>query len=156
MITKEHRQVLIKAKREKIDNRSFCKHGHAWTEENIRIKKDGRKACRICDNIDAKLRARSKSGTEEGKKAKKNNALRSSYGITLEDYNKLLEKQNYKCAICNRHQNEFTRKFAVDHCHITDKVRGLLCGNCNIGIGNLQDDINIIENALKYLRNANK
>ena len=154
-ISREHRQILIQKKNEKLLNREFCANRHPWIKENIKIKTDGRRACIICSRIDCKNRAKLRRGTIEGKLAKRNTVLKSTYGITLKDYNILLENQNHKCAICGRKQEEFTRKFAVDHCHITDKVRGLLYGNCNVGIGNLQDDVNILEKAIKYLKNDN-
>jgi hypothetical protein len=57
--------------------------------------------------------------------------LMATYGITLEQYNELLEKQNHCCAICDRHENEFKSKLCVDHNHITREIRGLLCTYCN-------------------------
>lgn len=61
--------------------------------------------------------------------------LKSKYGITQEDYNKMLLKQQNKCAICNRDMNEYGKIFCVDHNHETNKVRGLLCDPCNYGLG---------------------
>lgn len=74
------------------------------------------------------------------------------YGITLDDYNTLFINQNGCCAICNKHQSELDETLNVDHCHKTSKVRGLLCGACNRGIGKLKEDINILNNAIKYLQ----
>lgn len=76
------------------------------------------------------------------------------FGITVEDYNEMFEKQEGKCAICGKHQTELKKALAIDHSHKTGKVRGLLCGNCNIGIGNLQDDPYVITRALEYLQDA--
>ena len=152
MITPEHREVLIKSRKNKLDNRKVCKRGHPWVEGNIEYRSCGRRSCKECRKIDGRNRARAKNKTQKGKDAKKNVALKIAYGITFKQYQEMLERQNYRCAICSRPQSEFTRKFSVDHCHITDVVRGLLCGNCNVGIGNLQDDINILENAIKYLK----
>lgn len=80
------------------------------------------------------------------RKSQKTYELRVRYGLSYEDYEELLVKQDGKCAICNR-----IRKLHVDHCHDTGRVRGLLCNNCNCGIGNLQDDPKIIKKALEYL-----
>lgn len=154
-ITKEHREKLSLGKSIKFNSRTHCKHGHLWIEQNIKIEKNGKKSCILCDRIFGRINAAKRNKTVKGKISKKNTALKLTYGITIEDYNQFLENQNNKCAICNRDQSEFTRKFAVDHCHITDKIRGLLCGNCNVGIGNLQDDIEILKNAIKYLENGN-
>jgi hypothetical protein len=75
------------------------------------------------------------------------------YGITLEQYNRQFERQNGLCAICEVYQSEFKRDFAVDHCHHTGKVRGLLCASCNSGIGKLQDNTDLLKSAILYLEN---
>lgn len=83
--------------------------------------------------------------------------LKTNYGISLEQYNLLFEKQNGKCAICGNSESavhNFTKqiqKLAVDHCHKTKKIRGLLCQDCNRGIGKFHDDVIILSNAIKYL-----
>jgi len=78
--------------------------------------------------------------------------FKHKYNITLKEYNEMLLYQNYKCMICNTHQKDLTKKLSVDHCHITGIIRGLLCTNCNVGLGLLQDNAEVIKNALKYLR----
>ena len=78
--------------------------------------------------------------------------IKSKFGITLDDYNRILENQHELCAICGKHSSTFSRNFAVDHCHVTDKIRGLLCLNCNTMLGKVNDDINILERAIAYLR----
>jgi len=77
--------------------------------------------------------------------------LVSRYGITEEEYNQLLVNQNFSCAICKSHINEFKRKLSVDHNHETGKVRGLLCNNCNAGIGYLEEDVDSLRQAIEYL-----
>jgi hypothetical protein len=85
----------------------------------------------------------------------RNKGLKCSYGITLDDYNKMFIEQNGCCKICNKHQSELKQILAVDHCHITNKVRGLLCGNCNRGLGLFKDNTLILNEAIKYI-NKNK
>ena len=77
--------------------------------------------------------------------------LKRNYGITLEIYNFLLEKQEGKCAVCGI-ENNGHRTFAVDHNHKTEKIRGLLCTNCNTGIGLMKDNIEILSKAITYLQ----
>jgi Recombination endonuclease VII len=95
---------------------------------------------------------------DQNKDKIKNNDLLKSYGITLAQYNEMSEKQGHTCAICglpetDKDQNSGKpRKLAVDHCHNTGKVRGLLCGACNKGIGYFQDDTHIIQKAINYLK----
>lgn len=78
--------------------------------------------------------------------------LKKMYGITTTDYEALLKKQNDRCAICQLPQSEFSRRFDVDHCHETKKIRGLCCIRCNRGIGLLKDDIEILQRAVRYLK----
>ena len=84
---------------------------------------------------------------------RKNAMLKYEYGITLDDYNKMFNEQEGKCAICQRHQNELTRTLCVDHDHKTNKVRALLCVTCNT-------DVSVVENRLeemtKYLNKHRK
>ena len=77
--------------------------------------------------------------------------LRRNYNITLEDYNELFIKQEGCCAICHRHQNDLKRKLSVDHNHTTEKVRGLLCDKCNLTLGNVHENIQILLNMIHYL-----
>lgn len=83
---------------------------------------------------------------------RRNNYLLSTYGITIEDYNKMFEQQNGCCAICNKHQSEFKNRFHIDHNHITGKIRGLLCQKCNHGLGLFQDSSEILVIASEYLK----
>ncbi len=80
----------------------------------------------------------------------RNNHLSKSYNITQEVYIGLVKKQKNRCSICKEIQVK--NQFHVDHNHKTGKVRGLLCGKCNRGIGMLREDIRILENAIAYLQ----
>lgn len=78
-----------------------------------------------------------------------------TYGIeiTHDTYLKMLEEQDNKCAICLTSNMDLEKLLSVDHCHTTGKVRGLLCNNCNLALGNFKDSITSLENAIKYLKN---
>lgn len=82
----------------------------------------------------------------------KDNRLRRTYGITLEEYNKMFEDQNGCCAICNEHQLTLNQILYVDHCHESGRVRGLLCLNCNILLGKAKDSEKILFKAIEYLK----
>lgn len=72
------------------------------------------------------------------------------YGITREEYHVLLEAQNHSCAICG--STEWgTPSPHVDHSHLSGKVRGLLCGNCNRGLGMFGDSPELMREAVAYL-----
>lgn len=68
------------------------------------------------------------------------------YGITLEYREKLYAEQRGTCAICEK-----PKKLTVDHCHGSKKVRGLLCGDCNRGLGLFFDNTKALESAIRYL-----
>ena len=77
--------------------------------------------------------------------------LKFEYGLTLENYDKMSLAQDGNCAICGG-KNKLHGKLAVDHCHKTKKVRGLLCHNCNLGLGNFHESISKLESAICYLK----
>ena len=72
--------------------------------------------------------------------------LKLYYNLTIEEYNLLLKKANYKCEICGSEN-----KLCVDHNHKLNNVRGILCGTCNSGIGMFKDDIKLLTKAIEYL-----
>lgn len=76
--------------------------------------------------------------------------LKRKYGLSLQDYDDLLESQDGLCAICKRPPVE-GRNLAVDHDHSTGVIRGLLCHNCNVAIGNFGESLEIIKAAVVYL-----
>jgi len=90
-----------------------------------------------------------KGGISKNKKHLKNIQLKCRYGISTKMYNKLLNIQKGKCAICKQQLNN---KLQIDHDHRTRKVRGLLCRNCNWLLGLAKDKIMILINSIKYLK----
>jgi hypothetical protein len=88
---------------------------------------------------------------QEHKSEHKNSVLKSKFGITLDQYNKLLELQNSVCAICGKEERVIGRSLAVDHNHKSGKVRGLLCSNCNTMLGKINDNKQILQSAINYL-----
>ena len=89
-------------------------------------------------------------------KIKKAWELKSRYNLTMDQYDLMLKQQDNCCKICNIHESNLYRKLSVDHCHITGKVRGLLCMKCNTLLSNAKDNTNILTNAIDYLNNNNK
>lgn len=75
--------------------------------------------------------------------------LRINYGITVEEYAAMFDKQQGTCAIC--HNPSQRNHLAVDHCHTTNLVRGLLCDKCNFAIGLLEDNPEYLTRATAYL-----
>ena len=79
----------------------------------------------------------------------------SQYGMSFKEYELLIIAQNNRCAICNKPEsqqlNGKLKRLAVDHCHTTGKVRGLLCQRCNTDIGFFNDDWCLVNRAMDYL-----
>lgn len=78
-------------------------------------------------------------------------SIKQNYGLTQKHYESLLVAQNNICAICPSVLGE---KPHIDHCHETNKIRGLLCRHCNIGLGNFKDNITRLESAIAYLKRS--
>ena len=77
-------------------------------------------------------------------------------GIAEDKYLELMNMQNYKCAICSKEETHLGRSgevipLAVDHCHKTGVVRGLLCTHCNLALGQLKDNSITLRRAALYL-----
>lgn len=84
-----------------------------------------------------------------------NSRLKKIYGITAEEYELMLNDQNGLCAICGKqekagNQYQEVKRLAVDHCHKTGNIRGLLCTNCNTRLATLEDEV-YVKSAMKYL-----
>lgn len=83
--------------------------------------------------------------------ARKDADFRRHYGITLAAYDNLLRAQGGGCAICGRSPDEFKRAFAIDHDHKTGVIRGILCPDCNRGLGGFHDSPELLRKAAGFL-----
>jgi hypothetical protein len=123
-----------------------------------------RSNCKDCDRAYARVRQRETeqyyrwraANPEAAHRVGRRSHLLNRYGITIEQYEALVVAQDGCCAICgsDNPRSHKRRYFAIDHDHITGKIRGLLCIPCNTGIGGLQDDPALLESALRYLRHG--
>lgn len=91
----------------------------------------------------------------ENKDKVKENQLKYCYNITIKDYNRMFAEQEGKCAICGIHQRELRKALHVDHDHETKNIRGLLCKKCNSLLGYVNDNEDILNNAIEYLIKKN-
>lgn len=93
---------------------------------------------------------------------KRDERLKREFGMSFIQYQEMLNHQNGVCAICSNPETRIVARsgkiseLAVDHCHRTGKIRGLLCAKCNTAIGLLNEDINIINNCVNYLMKESK
>lgn len=122
--------------------------------------KDNQKLCSFCheykdfDNFgtngDDKLKSRCKDcQLKYNIKYHKEVFRFDRYGITKEAFKQMLDNQHYMCSICKKPIDE--RSSHIDHCHSTKKVRGILCEKCNKGLGQFDDNVEYLNNAIKYL-----
>lgn len=108
-----------------------------------RIKKDQRSSlCKAC----SKKRVRNYGDTRE-----KDWKRIGIVGMTVTEYDQLMEQQGGRCSICRLEKQRIKRRLCVDHDHISGRIRGLLCYKCNSAIGLLNDDISLLNNAISYL-----
>ncbi len=127
---------------------------------NNKAFKDGKDTlCKICNRKRVKQWRKEKpelraiqSKREYGKSYSQNKHLKALYGITTTDYNKMFEEQAGCCAICKIHQSELKKRLFVDHNHETGKVRKLLCHHCNAVLGMSRERIEVLEEAINYLK----
>ena len=134
-------------------------------------RKDGlQTSCRECSNENSKIWfvncPSRKERNEKTKQWQKDNPekvsdlyrswlIKTRYGLTQEQYDTVLKSQNGLCAICGTDDPGSNRKnWCVDHDHKTGRIRGLLCNNCNRGIGLLKEDLFVFESAMVYLRSV--
>lgn len=107
----------------------------------------------MLDNMSEEERAEFRRKDCERKKVKypyqRGRHLKRRYGITEEDFQRMLEEQGGGCAICGLVQHD--KPLHVDHDHNTGAVRGLLCLPCNTMLGKARDNINILSKAINYL-----
>lgn len=142
-----------------IDNKKPCSVCREWLDiSNFRKNKTLR--CGLhsqCNKCECKGRnAHRKTFVAIGVNVqKKENILK--FGITVEDYLNMIKVQDNKCAICNKEESTINPKtgkvktLSIDHCHSTGKIRELLCGHCNRGLGSFRDDLEIMKKAILYL-----
>lgn len=123
--------------------------------------------CRKSDGYDStckdcvKIASREwrKNNPEKQRVSHKASWLKRAYGITLEEYNAIHSKQSGVCAICKQAETRVGHwglklDLAVDHCHSTGRIRGLLCANCNQAIGLLRHLPENCKTAEQYLINS--
>jgi len=124
------------------DRKKYQKGWYQANKERLTKKRHARIAAERAEaGVQVRVYVRSGAAT------RRDYDIRRKYGITEEQRDKLAAAQGGKCAIC-----ESDAELHVDHCHATNKVRGLLCRECNIGLGKFKDDLDLLERAKKYVQ----
>lgn len=102
------------------------------------------------EKVNKRTKKWNETNPEKYKKSLKKTWLKLKYNMTVEELEIKKEQQQNKCAICY----QLCDNFHIDHCHTTQKVRGLLCGACNKGLGLFKDNQSYLANAIDYLNSS--
>lgn len=134
-MSKEYQAEWRKKNRKKV--REYARKWHAENKERYKEKR-------------AEYYQKTK---DDHKRRMRENHLKKTYGITLEQMDEMLTQQNSKCAICKTSLKK--RRPCVDHCHQTNAIRGLLCRSCNLKLAVVEDKW-FCEKANQYLTKVMK
>lgn len=156
---KNRESVIAKQKERSKENykanpQAYKERSARWKAANPERLKELQKAHSL-KNAE-KIRIRSKDWYANNKQTAAVNARRvklKMYGLTIDQYQSLLESQNHCCAICEKKEaltGKLNRMY-VDHCHLSGKARGLLCQKCNAGLGMFGDRPDLLAKAITYL-----
>lgn len=122
---------------------------------NSKKNKDGKfSSCKICDKI--KYNNWRKNNPEIRSKTRKREWLKKRYEMRIDEYDRMVKIQNNRCYICEHSPKKTddprTLNLQVDHCHKTNKIRKLLCHQCNRALGLLKEDPNIFLKCISYIQ----
>lgn len=123
-----------------------------YYRDYFKKRREVNKANGICVSCTKKPAVVDKSSCQQCLDDKKLCAKFGKAGPFRNLYSDLFERQGGKCAVCQ----EYMLRPVLDHCHNTMEVRGLLCSKCNNGLGQFNDDIDLLNRAIAYLRNDSK
>lgn len=112
----------------------------SWQKDNLGIY------CKPCRNTHYQ------TGKNAPPEKRREYNYKANYGITIADYDRMFEEQGGCCAICGTTDTGKHGRLYVDHCHDTSEVRGLLCQNCNVGLGHFKDNTLFLARAIEYLQ----
>lgn len=117
--------------------KTHCDKNHELTEENIYLRKNGARSCRKCASI-----------------ASRKNFFKSTYGITVEQFEQKIIDQDNLCPICSRplETGKQSMGAVMDHDHLTLKNRDVLHSKCNIGLGHFEENIDFLLGAIEYIK----
>lgn len=132
----------------------FCKETKKsnYFAYKIKIKK-----CKLCYNEYRRKYRKLPHVLETEYKYLMKKHYKKAYGLSIEEYDAIIKSHNGLCAICKTDKGRFDtrtgkkQKLHIDHCHLTGKIRGLLCNKCNIGIGLFNNNIELFKKVIEYL-----
>lgn len=148
----KERQRKSKSESRTRDREAYNAYMREWTRKNKERINASRRELRQSDPERAK-KDNERRRENRDPVVHRNTMLRNNYGMTLDDYYQRYVAQEGKCAICGEKKPSSGREgLAVDHCHSKGHIRGLLCTNCNHGLGQFKDDPVLLAKAIEYLK----
>ncbi len=151
--TKKKDQIAEYAKQYYVDNKEkICERTNEYRKKNLDYYKDYHKEYNLVHGKALRVKNRDKMSF-----SKKKSMLKKKFGLSIEQYEDILLKQDGVCAICFRPELSSNRisgrpdSLCVDHNHKTGKMRGLLCRRCNRSIGLFDDSPELLIQAFRYL-----
>lgn len=131
-------------------DKPYTKDNVFWADQKIKVEKT--------QDIKAYHAEYARQYRKDNPDNTKHTALKKMYGITISEYDELWLQQDGICRICGLPETGVIRgkpiSLAVDHCHTTGKIRGLLCHHCNKSLGGFKDDVSLLERAILYLKGS--
>ena len=140
----KHRQDNAEKQRE---------YSREWYKRNIGKRKMQRKNYyeKNKDSLNSRARQWYLDHKELVQQRSRDSELLRNFGLTRQEYNRIFQVQGGMCKICGIHQEEINKSLRVDHCHKTNKVRGLLCHNCNVTLGLIKENIETLKKMIEYI-----
>lgn len=133
-------------------------YGQRWKDRNPEAAKESHRRAQLKwraanrEKVRERQREWAKANREKVNGYRRKQHYRTKYGLTEEGRNAMIAAQNFKCKTCAADSPGNKRGWVVDHCHASNKVRGILCHDCNLALGHVKDDVVILESLIKYLR----
>jgi hypothetical protein len=144
-------------KRELVDGKLLCPICQTYKElEEFHNCKgatfDRAYYCKVCSIKNSRENhLRRMKNDPQYRRAKCNGWIKLAWRMSVDEYEELLAKQDYACAICKVELPTGGHKTHLDHCHKTGKIRAFLCTNCNRGLGHFQDSTDLLSKAIAYI-----
>lgn len=131
---------------------SWCRDCHK-TCPSMKLKEPLATFCKVCGNpLDTGRGDRIYCSNRCGSIYRNQKYKLSMKGMTEDEFFNMLKRQNFKCVLCLRSETSTSKHIlSIDHCHKTNRVRGLLCHKCNAALGLLNDDVDVFKRAISYL-----
>lgn len=133
--------------------RKVCHKCNKEKSLNLFMKDSPSQKRHVCKECNAShVKEWQKKNTEKAALKAQRYQMRVRHKITAKEYLQMFTEQKGLCALCGDSQYNMKQSLHVDHCHLTNKVRGLLCRNCNMGLGTFCDSEEFLQRAIEYLR----